>query len=139
MIDPEDVSRRITDRTKAIVAVHLWGNVCNMDALMKLSKETGVPIIEDCSHSHGATYKGRLCGTIGHVGAWSLQGSKPVSGGEGGVVATDDIDIFERACLIGQVNRVAGLDLITEKYKYLQPLGLGIKFLINWKYFLLHY
>ncbi|MDP7281933.1 MAG: DegT/DnrJ/EryC1/StrS family aminotransferase, partial [Candidatus Poribacteria bacterium] len=124
MIDPEDVSRRITDRTKAIVAVHLWGNVCNM----KLSKETGVPIIEDCSHSHGATYKGRLCGTIGHVGAWSLQGSKPVSGGEGGVVATDDIDIFERACLIGQVNRVAGLDLITEKYKYLQPLGLGIKF-----------
>ena len=128
MIDPEDVYRRITDRTKAIVVVHLWGNVCNMDALMKLSQETGVPIIEDCSHAHGATYKGRLCGTIGHVGAWSLQGSKPVSGGEGGVVVTNDVDIFERACLIGQVNRVAGLDLITEKYKHLQPLGLGIKF-----------
>jgi len=128
MIDPDDVYRRITDRTKAIIAVHLWGNVCNMDALMKLSKETGVPVIEDCSHAHGATYKGQMCGTIGHVGAWSLQGSKPISGGECGVIATNDVNIFERACLIGQVNRVAGLDLITDRYKHLQPLGLGIKF-----------
>ena len=108
MIDPEDARRRITERTKAIVAVHLWGNVCDMDALMKLSEETGVAIIEDCSHAHGATYKGRPCGSIGHVGAWSLQGSKPASAGEGGMVATNDVEIFERACLIGQVNRVAG-------------------------------
>jgi dTDP-4-amino-4,6-dideoxygalactose transaminase len=128
LIDPEDARRRITERTKAIVAVHLWGNVCDMDALMKLSEETGVPIIEDCSHAHGAMYKGRPCGGIGHVGAWSLQGSKPVSGGEGGMIATNDVEIFERACLIGQVNRVAGLDLVTDKYKHLQPLGLGIKF-----------
>jgi perosamine synthetase len=128
MIDPEDARRRITERTKAIVAVHLWGNVCDMDALMKLSEETGVAIIEDCSHAHGATYKGRPCGSIGHVGAWSLQGSKPASAGEGGMVATNDVEIFERACLIGQVNRVAGLDLVTDKYKHLQPLGLGVKF-----------
>jgi dTDP-4-amino-4,6-dideoxygalactose transaminase len=128
LIDAEDARRRITERTKAIVAVHLWGNVCDMDALMKLSEETGVPIIEDCSHAHGAMYKGRPCGSIGQVGAWSLQGSKPVSGGEGGMVATNDVDAFERACLIGQVNRVVGLDLVTEHYKHLQPLGLGIKF-----------
>ena len=128
LIDPEDARRRITERTKAILAVHLWGNVCDMDGLMKLSEETGVPIIEDCAHAHGATYKGRPCGSIGQVGAWSLQGSKPVSGGEGGMVATDDVDIFERACLIGQVNRVVGLDLVTDNYKHLQPLGLGIKF-----------
>ena len=128
MIDPEDARRRITERTRAIVVVHLWGNVCDMDALMELSEETGVAIIEDCSHAHGATYKGRPCGSIGHVGAWSLQGSKPTSAGEGGIVATNDVEIFERACLIGQVNRVAGLDLVTDKYKHLQPLGLGIKF-----------
>ncbi|MCZ6679807.1 MAG: DegT/DnrJ/EryC1/StrS family aminotransferase [Candidatus Poribacteria bacterium] len=128
MIDPEDARRRITERTRAIVAVHLWGNVCDMDALMKLSEETGVAIIEDCSHAHGAMYKGRPCGSIGHVGAWSLQGSKPTSAGEGGMVGTNDVDIFERACLIGQVNRVAGLDLVTDKYKHLQPLGLGVKF-----------
>ena len=128
LIDPEDAKRRITERTKAIVAVHLWGNVCDMDALMAISEETGVPVIEDCSHAHGAMYKGRACGSIGQVGAWSMQGSKPVSAGEGGVLATDDVDAFERACLIGQVNRLAGLDLVTDTYKDLQPLGLGIKF-----------
>lgn len=128
LIDVEDARRRITERTRAIVAVHLWGNVCDMDALMKLSEETGVKIIEDCSHAHGARYKGRSVGSIGHAGAWSLQGSKPVSAGEGGVIATDDVDVFERACLIGQVNRKAGVDLVTERYKHLQPLGLGIKF-----------
>jgi dTDP-4-amino-4,6-dideoxygalactose transaminase len=128
LIDPEDARRRITKRTKAIVAVHLWGNVCHMDALMKLSQETGVPIIEDCSHAHGARYKGRPCGSIGQVGAWSLQGSKPVSAGEGGMVATNEVEVFERACLIGQVNRIVGIDLVTDKYKHLQPLGLGIKF-----------
>ncbi len=128
LIDPEDARERITERTKAIVAVHLWGNPCNMDALMKLSKETGVPVIEDCSHCHGAMYRGKPLGSIGHAGAWSLQGTKPVSAGEGGMFGTNDVDVFERACLIGQVNRVAGLDLITDKFKHLQPLGLGIKF-----------
>ena len=57
---------------------------------MALSEEIGVPVIEDCSHAHGASYKGVPCGSIGHVGAWSLQGSKPVSAGEGGVLATND-------------------------------------------------
>jgi len=128
LIDPEDARERITERTRAIIAVHLWGNPCNMDALMKLSQETGVPVIEDCSHSHGAMYRSRPLGSIGHAGAWSLQGTKPVSAGEGGMFGTNDVDVFERACLIGQVNRVAGLDLITDKLKHLQPLGLGIKF-----------
>ncbi|MCD6520937.1 MAG: DegT/DnrJ/EryC1/StrS family aminotransferase [Anaerolineae bacterium] len=128
LIDPEDVRRRITPRTKAIIAVHLWGWVCDMDALMEISRETGIPIIEDCSHAHGATYKGRWVGSIGQVGCWSLQGTKPVSAGEGGVLATNDPEIFDRACLVGQVNRIAGVDLVQEKYRYLQPLGLGMKF-----------
>ena len=128
MIDSDDVRRRVTDKTAAIVAVHLWGNLCDMDALMAVSEETGVPVVEDCSHAHGATYKGRACGSIGHVGCWSLQGSKPVSAGEGGVLVTNDTDIFERACLVGQVNRIKGVDLVTQKYEELQPFGLGMKF-----------
>ena len=127
-IDPEDVRRKITDKTRAIVAVHLWGNVCDMDRLMAISRETGVPVIEDCSHAHGAKYKGKIVGSIGQVGAWSLQGSKALSAGEGGVLATNDAEIFERACLAGQVNRMGGLDLMTPKYADLQPLGLGMKF-----------
>jgi len=127
-IDPEDVRRKITAKTKAIVVVHLWGNVCDMDRLMAVSQETGVPSLEDCSHAHGAKYADRIVGSIGKVGIWSLQGSKPVSAGEGGVLATNDSEVFERACLAGQVNRLGGLDLVTKKYASLQPLGLGMKF-----------
>jgi len=95
---------------------------------MEISRETGIPVVEDCSHAHGAMYKGRHCGSIGHVGCWSLQGSKAVSAGEGGVIATNDTEVFERACLAGQVNRIGGLDLVTEKYAKYQPLGTGMKF-----------
>ena len=130
LIDVADVRRRITSRTKAIVAVHLWGNVCDMDALMTLSEETGVPVIEDCSHAHGASYKGMPCGSIGQVGAWSLQGNKPVSGGEGGMLATNDVAVFERACLLGQVNRSPDIpdDTPGLRYTHLPPMGLGVKF-----------
>ena len=132
LIDVADVRKRITSRTKAIVAVHLWGNVCDMDPLMALSAETGIAVIEDCSHAHGASYKGRPCGSIGQVGAWSLQGNKPLSGGEGGMFATNDAAVFERACLLGQVNRSPGAISEAEKeelrYTHLPPMGLGVKF-----------
>lgn len=126
-LDPADVRRRITSKTRAIVVVHLWGWVADMDAIMTISRETGVPVIEDCSHAHGATYKGQAVGSVGHVGCWSLQGTKPVSGGEGGVLATNNVEIFDRACLLGQVNRMAGMDLQTASYQEHQPLGLGMK------------
>jgi len=127
-IDPDDVRRKITSKTKAIVVVHLWGWVADMDGIMAVSRQTGIPVIEDCSHAHGATYKGRPVGSIGHVSAWSLQGTKPVSAGEGGVLATNDPEIFDRACLAGQVNRMKGMDLQTSSYVKYQPLGTGMKF-----------
>ena len=132
LIDVADVQKRITSRTKAIVAVHLWGNVCDMDTLMALSADTGIAVIEDCSHAHGASYKGTPCGSIGQVGAWSLQGNKPVSGGEGGMLATNDAAVFERSCLLGQVNRSPNAISEGEKeelrYAHLPPMGLGVKF-----------
>jgi dTDP-4-amino-4,6-dideoxygalactose transaminase len=128
LTDPADLRRRITPRTKAIVVVHLWGLVCDLDQIMAVSRETGVPVIEDCSHAHGATYRGKPVGTFGRIACWSLQGSKPVSAGEGGVLATDDLGAFERSCLIGQANRIAGMDLATTRYEKYQPLGTGMKF-----------
>ncbi|NIA13809.1 MAG: hypothetical protein GWP08_06985 [Nitrospiraceae bacterium] len=128
LMDPEDVRAKITDKTRCICAVHLWGLVCDMDALTAIGREHGIPVVEDCSHAHGARYKGRMCGSIGDAACWSLQGSKAVSAGEGGVMTTDDTDVFERACLVGQVNRIAGIDLVGAKYEELQPLGLGMKF-----------
>lgn len=127
-IDPRDIRRRITKRTKAIVVVHLWGWPCDMDAIMAISRETGIPVVEDCSHAHGALHRGRVVGSIGRVGCWSLQGTKPLSAGEAGIIATNDSEVFDRACLIGQVNRMVGMDLVTNRYQYLQPLGTGMKF-----------
>lgn len=128
LVDPEDIRRRITPRTRAIVAVHLWGWVCDMDAIMAIGREHGIPVIEDCSHAHGARYKGTPVGGIGDVGAFSLQGSKPVSAGEGGMIVSNNDEYFERAVLVSQCNRAAGLDLVTPHYAEYQPLGLGMKF-----------
>jgi len=128
LLDPEDLRRKITPRTRAIVAVHLWGWVCDMDAIMGIAGAAGIPVIEDCSHAHGAMHRGRPAGSIGAIGCWSLQGSKPVSAGEGGIMATNDTARYERACLIGQVNRMAGMDLVTPDYERYQPLGTGMKF-----------
>jgi dTDP-4-amino-4,6-dideoxygalactose transaminase len=127
LADPEDIRRFITAKTKAIVVVHLWGWVCDMDAIMGIGREHGIPVIEDCSHAHGARYKGRPVGSIGDIGAFSLQGSKPVSAGEGGMVVSHSAEYFERAVLVSQCNRMGGLDLVTEQYADYQPLGLGMK------------
>jgi len=123
LIDPEDVRRRITPRTQAIVAVHLWGNVCDLEPLLEIGREFGLPVVEDCSHAHGAMYKGRMVGTLGSVGCWSLQSSKPTSAGEGGVLATDDTVLFERACLVSQNSGFMGGAAVAG----LQPWGLGMK------------
>ena len=128
LADPADIRKRITPKTRAIVVVHLWGWVCDMDAIMQIGREHGIPVIEDCSHAHGARYKGRPVGSIGDIGAFSLQGSKPTSAGEGGMVVSGNDEYFERAVLVSQCNRMGGLDLVTTRYAEYQPLGLGMKF-----------
>ena len=88
--DPDDVESRITPRTKAICVVHVWGNPARMDRFVDIARRHGVALIEDCSHAHGATYGGRPVGTWGDIGCFSLQGNKPVSGGEAGIAITED-------------------------------------------------
>jgi len=95
-IDPEDAAAKITPRTKAIVVVHLGGSPADMDALRAL----GLPIIEDCAQSLGATYRGREAGSIGNAGVCSLTETKSITCGEGGVVLTDDARIARKARLI---------------------------------------
>lgn len=127
LLDPNDVRKKITENTRCIVAVHLWGNVCNMDEILAIGEEYKIPVIEDCSHAHGAKFKGKLCGGFGDMACWSLQGSKAISGGEGGVLTTNNADAFERACLMSQVNRITGIDQVSRQYEEHQPLGLGMK------------
>src|SRR5437588_7057427 len=95
-LDPADVERNITPRTKAIVAVHLFGNPCDMDALVAIARRHNVALIEDCSQAHLTAYKGKLCGTIGDVGAFSLQQSKHMTTGDGGMTVTNREEWAER-------------------------------------------
>lgn len=124
--DPDDIRRKITSRTKAISIVHIWGNVADMDAIMQISDEFGIPVIEDCSHAHGAEFDGKKVGSIGAVGCFSLQGSKPLTAGEGGVVVTSNTEYYERILIYGHAGRISR-DLVTDKYRFLGDPGLGYK------------
>ncbi len=104
--DPDDIERKITDRTKAICVVHVWGNPAEMDRISDIAKRRNIAIIEDCSHAHGAIYNGKAVGTWGEVGCFSLNGKKAVDAGEGGVAVTDDPALFDRMLILGHFGRI---------------------------------
>ncbi|MBI1648399.1 DegT/DnrJ/EryC1/StrS family aminotransferase [Hyphomicrobium sulfonivorans] len=96
-ITAETVEAVLTPKTKAVIPVHLAGWPCDMDPLMELAERRGLKVIEDCAQAHGARYKGRSVGTIGHVGAWSFcQDKIMTTGGEGGMVTTNDRELWSR-------------------------------------------
>ncbi|MDQ6891345.1 MAG: DegT/DnrJ/EryC1/StrS family aminotransferase [Acidobacteriota bacterium] len=95
-MDPADVRRKITPRTRAIIAVHLFGNPCDMDALSAIAREAGIPLIEDCSQAHMTRYRGQLVGTIGDIGCFSFQQSKHMTTGDGGMTITSNKAYAER-------------------------------------------
>ncbi len=102
-IDVEDAARRINDRTKAIIPVHMRGAPADMDAVSLLAERVGLFVIEDAAQAIGGRYRGRRLGTIGDLGCFSLQFNKIITCGEGGVVASDDRKLYERALLYQDV------------------------------------
>ncbi len=96
-LDPDDFAAKITSRTKAVLPVHIQGAPCEMDRIMKIARVRGVRVLEDCAQSCGASFRGRMIGSFGDVGAFSLQYNKVITAGEGGVVVCDDYALFERA------------------------------------------
>ncbi|UXZ55428.1 DegT/DnrJ/EryC1/StrS aminotransferase family protein [Halomonas sp. 7T] len=96
-ITASTVAEKITPRTRAIIAVHLAGWPCEMDGLMALAEQHGLYVIEDCAQAHGARYRGRSVGGIGHVGCWSFcQDKIMTTGGEGGMVTTNDSALWKK-------------------------------------------
>ncbi|WP_347454589.1 DegT/DnrJ/EryC1/StrS aminotransferase family protein [Acinetobacter thermotolerans] len=101
-LDSQDISHRtieavLTQNTKAIICVHLAGWMCDMDPIMQLAEEKGLYVIEDCAQAHGAMYKGKSAGSIGHIGAWSFcQDKIMTTGGEGGMVTTNDEVLWKK-------------------------------------------
>ena len=104
-IDSKDIEHRITPRTKAIIVVHYAGMPADMDAIMEIAARHKLKILEDCSHAHGALYKGREIGTFGDVAAFSLMTGKSLAVGEAGILFTDDRKVYERALLFGHYIR----------------------------------
>jgi perosamine synthetase len=95
-IDPRKIENAITNKTKAIVPVHLYGHPANMMEINRIAHEHNLVVLEDAAESHGAEINGKKVGSFGHCGAFSFYGNKIITTGEGGMVTTDDKDLFER-------------------------------------------
>jgi 3-amino-5-hydroxybenzoate synthase len=98
-LDPAAAAAAVTPRTKAIMPVHMAGQIADMDALAKLSADTGIPLIQDAAHAHGAQWQGRKVGELGSVAAFSFQNGKLMTAGEGGAVTFPDAELHEAAFL----------------------------------------
>jgi len=98
-IDPADIERKITPRTKAIIPVHMRGTPSRMHEIMAIARKHGLKVLEDCAQANGGRYHGRSLGSIGDAGAFSMQQFKIITAGEGGAFVTDDKTVFERGAL----------------------------------------
>ena len=92
-------------RTKAVIVTHMWGHPCSMDKIKDFCRQHKLYLVEDCSHAHGARFKNKCVGSIGDIGAWSLQTQKIVSAGEGGVLLTNNRKYYDWAQLLGHFNK----------------------------------
>jgi len=132
LIDPADCERRITERTRVILPVHMCGRPCDMDALLDIGTRHDLVVIEDAAHAFGSTWDGRVIGNVGHVACFSFQGTtpggKPIAGGEGGAIATNDREIYERHLAYCHLHRSGIKDELTlEPYCHLDSEVLGWK------------
>lgn len=122
-LDPEAVARAITPRTKAILAVHLYGNLCELDTLLALGARHGIPVIEDAAEAIGSQFGGRRAGSLGLFGSFSFHGTKTLTTGEGGMFVTNDAALYERVLTLSNHGRARGQkkqfwpDVLGYKYK----------------------
>jgi perosamine synthetase len=122
-LDPELVEQAITPKTKAIIAVHLYGNLCDMDCLLAIGERHGIPVIEDAAEGIGSVYHGKRAGSMGRFGTFSFHGTKTITTGEGGMFVTNDAALYERVLTLSNHGRARGQtkqfwpDMVGFKYK----------------------
>lgn len=122
-IDPAKAEAAITPRTKAIIAVHLYGNLCDMDALLDIGRRHNLPIVEDAAEAIGSVWHGQRAGSMGKFGAFSFHGTKTLTTGEGGMFVTNDAELYERVLTLSSHGRARGQtkqfwpDVVGFKYK----------------------
>jgi len=121
-IDPSKIEAAITSRTKAIIAVHLYGNLCEMDELLEIGVKYGIPVVEDAAEAIGSIYHGNRAGSIGKFGVFSFHGTKTITTGEGGIFVTDDLDLYNHVLTLSNHGRVQG------QKKQFWPEMIGFKY-----------
>jgi len=121
-IDSAAVEAAITPRTKAIIAVHIYGNVCEMDKLLAIGEKHGIPVIEDAAEAIGSQWHGKHAGTIGKFGTFSFHGTKTLTTGEGGMFITNDADFYEKVLTLSNHGRAKG------QTKQFWPDAVGFKY-----------
>lgn len=108
-LDPEDFARKITPRTRAVIAVHLLGGPCDMDAILRIARERKIAVVEDCAQCVGGSHRGRKLGSLGDIGIYSFQINKTITSGEGGALVTSDPRLYERAVRFHDMGTFRGL------------------------------
>jgi perosamine synthetase len=121
-IDPDGVEAAITSRTRAIIAVHIYGNSCEMDKLLAIGEKYGIPVIEDAAEAIGSYWDGKHAGTLGKFGVFSFHGTKTLTTGEGGIFITNDADFYEKVLTLSNHGRVRG------QIKQFWPEMVGFKY-----------
>ncbi len=104
-LDPNELAKHVTPKTRAVMVTHMWGVPAQMAAIKKFCEERNLLLFEDCSHAHGAKYGDTVVGSESDIAAWSLQGGKTITGGEGGILATNNEEFFYRALMLGHYNK----------------------------------
>lgn len=132
-IDPEDIRRKITDKTKAIIAVHLAGQPCDMDEIHKIAKEHDLLVIEDGAHALGSVYKGKKVGTLSDMTTFSFHPVKPITTGEGGMIVTDNEEFYQKMMLFRShgITREENLMTRNDGPWFYQQLDLGYNYRIT--------
>lgn len=132
-IDPEDIRRKITDKTKAIIAVHLAGQPCDMDEIHKIAKEHHLLVIEDGAHALGSVYKGKKVGTLSDMTTFSFHPVKPITTGEGGMIVTDKEEFYQKMMLFRSHGITRDENLMTRNDGpwFYQQLDLGYNYRIT--------
>lgn len=132
-IDPEDIRRKITDKTKAIIAVHLAGQPCDMDEIHKIAKEHDLLVIEDGAHALGSVYKGKKVGTLSDMTTFSFHPVKPITTGEGGMIVTDNEQFYQKMMLFRSHGITRNENLMTRNDGpwFYQQLDLGYNYRIT--------
>lgn len=132
-IDPVQIEKQITDKTKALIPVHYTGQPCDMDAISAIAKKNNLIVIEDAAHALGASYKGKMIGNISDMTCFSFHPVKPITTGEGGMVVTDNEELYKRLLLFRSHGITRDEELMTENQGgwYYQQLELGYNYRIT--------